>query len=182
MNTGVISKRYAKALYEYAKMHNAETAVYENMLQLKSTLRKVKEFSVILKDPSISLAQKVSVICSAVQSSTIFEQFATLVVKNERENLLIYIAYAYIDIYRRENRVVAMKVTTAIPMPELILNRIENIAETNNNVNVEIRNVVDESIIGGFICEANSVRYDASVRSQLGEIRKRIVKSNKKIV
>lgn len=183
MNTGVISIRYAKALYAYAKMRNMHVAVYENMRQLKDALRKIKELHLMLKDPALSMPAKVEIICSAVQDvSPVFKQFAELVVKNEREDMLLYIAYAYIGIYRKDNRVVAMKITTATPMPDSLLNKIENIIEARDNMNVEIRNVIDDSVIGGFVCEANSVRLDASVRCQLGEIRKKMVKSNKKIV
>ena len=182
MNTGVISIRYAKALYEYAKEHNAQTAVYKNMQQLKDALRQVKELPVVLKSPSLSHKEKVTLICSAVELSPVFEHFITLVVKQEREDMLLYIAYAYIGIYRRENNVVAMTVTTAVPMPDSFLDRVADILESQENVDVEIRNIVDDSIIGGFVCQANYLRYDASVRNQLSEIRKTIVKSNKKIV
>ena len=47
---------------------------------------------------------------------------------------------------------------------------------------VELNNVVDPSIIGGFILEADSKRLDASVGSQLREIRKQLVKQNRKLV
>ena len=182
MNTGVVSIRYAKALYEYAKEQNAQAAVYENMLQLKSALRKVKELPVVLKSPSLSDAEKRALICSAVTPSPVFEQFAALVVKNERADMLRYIAYAYIEQYRKENNLVAVKITTAVPMPESFMHDIEKVMAADGNVDVELKNITDETIIGGFMCEANSVRYDASVRKQLDEIRKKLVKSNKKIV
>lgn len=182
MNIGVISKRYATALYEYAQEHNAQAAIYDNMSQLKDALLRVKELPVVLKNPSLSLRQKISLICSAVTSSPVFENFITLVVKHGREDILLYIAYAYIGVYRRKNRVVAIKITTAAPMPESFLQKVENLVRTEENVIVEMDSVVDESIIGGFLCEAFSARYDASVKSQLAEIRKKLVKLNKKIV
>lgn len=182
MNIGVISKRYAKALYEYAQEHNAQAAIYENMLQLKDVLRRVKELPVVLKNPSLSLLQKTSLICSAVTPSPVFVNFITLVVKHGREDMLLYIAYAYIGLYRQKNRVVAIKITTAAPMSESFLQKVENLVETQENVTVEMKNVVDEAIIGGFLCEAFSARYDASVKSQLAEVRKKLVKLNKKIV
>lgn len=183
MNIGVISTRYAKALYEYAKEHNAQAAVYENMRQLKDTMRKLKELPAQLKNPSLSLPQRVALICSAVDApSSVFEHFAALVVKNEREDILLYIAYAYIDIYRMENKIVAMKITTATPVPQEQLQSIEAIVEGQGQVSVEVRNLIDESIIGGFISEVRSVRYDASIKHQLAQIRKKIVKTNKKIV
>ena len=182
MNIGIVSIRYAKALYAYAKEHDAQAAVYDNMRQLKTVLRSVKELPTMLKSPSLTNSEKVNIICSAMEPSPVFEHFITLVVKQEREDMLLYIAYAYIDIYRQENKIVAMKVTTAQPMSNNLLSKFENIIKARNDVTVVVRNVVDESIIGGFLCEANYVRYDASIRNQLSEIRRKIVKSNKKIV
>ena len=182
MNIGIVSIRYAKALYAYAKEHDAQAAVYDNMRQLKTVLRSVKELPTMLKSPSLTNSEKVNIICSAVEPSPVLEHFITLVVKQEREDMLLYIAYAYIDIYRQENKIVAMKVTTAQPMSNTFLSKFENIIKARNDVTVVVRNVVDESIIGGFLCEANYVRYDASIRNQLSEIRRKIVKSNKKIV
>lgn len=182
MNTGVVSIRYAKALYAYAKEHDAQVAVYKNMRQLKNVMRSAKELPTMLKNPSLTHSEKVDIICSAVESSPVFRHFITLVVKQEREDMLLYIAYAYIGIYRQENKIVAMKVTTAQPMAKPFLCKLENIMKAHNDVRVVVSNVVDESIIGGFVCEANYIRYDASIRNQLNEIRRKIVKSNKKIV
>ena len=47
MNVGTISKRYAEALYEYAKEQNAEDAVYRNMQQLSEVLRNLDRKSVV---------------------------------------------------------------------------------------------------------------------------------------
>ena len=51
-----------------------------------------------------------------------------------------------------------------------------------NNAGVEIESIVDESLIGGFIMEVDSLRLDASVQGQLREIRKQLVKPNRKLV
>lgn len=181
MNIGVVSRRYAKALYEYAKEHNAQVAVYENMKQLKGVLREAKELPVMLKNPSLTCSEKVALVCSAIRATTVFEHFIALVVKNGREDMLLYIAYAYIEIYRKENNVVAMKVTTAVPMPGHLFDKVERVV-ARENASVEVKNIVDESIIGGFLCEADNVRLDASVSNQLARIRKKLIKSNKKIV
>lgn len=39
MNIGLISKRYAKALLEYAQEQKAEEQVYQEMMLLERTLR-----------------------------------------------------------------------------------------------------------------------------------------------
>ena len=52
----------------------------------------------------------------------------------------------------------------------------------SSGANVELNNVVDPSVIDGFVYEANSVRVDASVRGELHNIRKKLVEQNRKLV
>ena len=47
---------------------------------------------------------------------------------------------------------------------------------------VELRTLVRPDILGGFIFEMNSMRLDASVATQLREIREQFIDRNKRIV
>lgn len=183
MNVGTISKRYAEALYEYAKEQNAEDAVYRNMQQLSEVLRNLKNLPAVFCNPSLSLAERVQLICELVgEPSPVFNRFALLVAKASREEYLLYMAYAYMDIYRADKRIVPVKITTAVPLDKKLQEKIERILEKSGKVSVEMKNVVDESLVGGFICEADNTRFDASVKKQLAEIKKQLVKTNRKIV
>lgn len=184
MSVGTVSKRYAAALYEYAKEQRAEDAVYENMRQLRDTLLGSKDLLPVLRNPSMGLPEKVEVLCSVIASpSAVFKRFASLVLKASREDILLYIAYAYIGIYRDDKNVVSVKITTAAPLPEALQNRIAAIMETGRSgAKFEIRNIVDESLTGGFVCEAKGLRFDASVKKQLAEIRKKLVKTSRNLV
>ena len=101
MNIGVISMRYAKAMLAFALENGEENAIYNMMLQLRHTFRNVKQLPVVLQNPSLSQNERVGLICEAVNASPLFERFARLVVKEEREELLLFIAHAYIMLYRR---------------------------------------------------------------------------------
>lgn len=183
MNVGTISKRYAEALYEYAKELNAEDAVYRNMQQLCDVLRNLKNIPAILGNPSLTLAERVQLICELVKEpSPVLERFALLVAKANREEYLLYMAYAYMDIYRADKRIVPVKITTAVPLDKKLQEKIESILQKDGNVTVEMKNVVDESLVGGFVCEADNTRFDASVKKQLAEIKKQLLKTNRKIV
>lgn len=182
MNTGVISKRYAAALLEYAREQGAEDAVYDNMRQLIATLDNVKDFMQVLCSPALSLDERVALLCSAVAPSDVFRRFAQLVVKKEREEMLLFIAHAYLSLYRKAKNIRAVKLTTAVPVAEGVEERVRHLLAKEDNAGVEIENLVDESLIGGFIMEVDSLRLDASVQGQLREIRKQLVKQNRKLV
>ncbi len=182
MNTGTISMRYARALLAYAKEQNVEDAIYGNMLQLLHTLVTIRELPVLLRAPALSKRERVKLICSAVESSPVFENFARLVVKKEREPLLPFIAHCYISIYRSCKNIKAVELTTAVTAGEELKKKITAFMSQNGTVNVELSCKEDPSIIGGFICETESKRLDASILGSLNRIRKQLIKENRKLV
>ena len=181
MNTGVISMRYAKALLAYATEQGAEDAIYRNMLQLIASLQQVKEFAEVLNAPSLTKEERVRLLCSAVDSSTVYENFMRLVVDEEREPLLIFICHSYVSLYRKAKNIVAVTLTTAQPADEALCHRITS-AIAGKGAVVELQNVVDDGIVGGFVCETATHRLDASIRRQLRDIEKEFVKQNRKLV
>lgn len=182
MSIGTISMRYAKALFEFAKEQNAEAAVYDNMLQLRDVLAEHRRISLLFKNPNLTEKEKVGILCGLVTPSPQFERLAALVVKGGRENMLLYIAYAYIDIYREAKGLLELRVITAVELSPGMCAKIKAFVEEKSNLTVEINNVVDKSIIGGVVFVAGDKRFDASVKNQLAEIKKTLVKTVRKLV
>lgn len=182
MNVGTISMRYARALFEYAKEQSAEDAIYENMLQLLHTIDNLKELPVLLRAPILSAEERVKLICEAVDDGDVFNDFARLVVKEEREELLFFIAHCYITLYRKAKRVLSVSFTTAVPISDAFRAKVKKLIEQCSGASVELNNIVDDKIIDGFIYEANSIRVDASVRGALNGIRSELVEQNRKLV
>lgn len=173
--------RYAKALFAYAKEQGVEDAIYRNMLQLMATLQQVKELAAMLAAPTLSKDERVRLLCSAVDSSAVYEDFMRLVVDEERESLLIFIAHCYVSLYRKAKNIVAVRITTAEPLGEEFCDKV-GAAFAPEGATVELQNVVDEGVVGGFIYETETHRLDASIRRQLRDIETEFVKQNRKLV
>jgi F-type H+-transporting ATPase subunit delta len=111
----------------------------------------------------------------------VYEDFMRLVVDEERESLLIFIAHCYVSLYRKAKNIVAVRFTTAEPLGEEFCDRVA--AEfAPAGATVELQNVVDEGVVGGFIYETETHRLDASIRRQLRDIETEFVKQNRKLV
>lgn len=183
MNAGIVSTRYAKALLDYAKGCKSEDEIYANMFQLITAISGVKEFVVVLQNPVLSREERVKLLCDAIDNcGDCFRKFASLIIKQGREELLIYIAHAYISLYRKEKKIIAVKLTTAIPLSDELKEKIVNIIEKDGFSDVELKNIVDPSIIGGFLLEADSKRLDAGISGALKKIEKQIVDNNRRLV
>ena len=184
MNTGIVSVRYARALLEYSREEGVQDAMYNSMQLLLKTIMQLDELTNVLLSPSLSDADKVDLLCNAVPDAPLqFRRFAQLVIKKGRESFLRYIAYAYISLYRQEEGILQVKLTTAIPVDEELSQRIAQLMAKNTpDVKLEIESVVDNNIIGGFLLEANSVRLDASIKSALSNIKSKIVDNSHRLV
>lgn len=182
MNTGTISMRYARALLSFATDCGAEDAIYENMSQLVHAIDKLKELPVLLRAPILTPDDRVKIICETVDGGDVFEKFVRLVVREQREDMLFFIAHCYMTLYRKAKGILAVSFTTAKPMSESFCNKVKMLIEQSSGAVIELNDNVDSSIIDGFVYEANSIRVDASVRGQLREVRKKLVEQNRKLV
>lgn len=182
MNSGIVSMRYARALLAYAIKHKAEDAIYANMLQLSATVEHVRTLILTLQNPILSFSEKLDLICSAANACREFRNFASLIIKHGREELLDYIAHGYIALYRKQKNIVAARVTTAVPLNDAMRDKIAKSIARARNATVELENVTDSTIIGGFIYDADSLRYDASIKGKLQKIEKQMVKRNRRLI
>jgi F-type H+-transporting ATPase subunit delta len=158
--------------------------MYLCIQKLLKTILQLDELTTVLISPSVSDAEKVQLLCDAVPEAPMqYRRFAQLVVKQGRVTHLRYIAYAYISLYRQEAGILSVKLTTALPIDGELSQRVARLMTTDNpDAKLEIENVIDTTIIGGFMLEANSVRLDASIKSALSRIENKIVDNNRRLV
>ncbi|MBQ2786862.1 MAG: F0F1 ATP synthase subunit delta [Bacteroidaceae bacterium] len=183
MNAGIVSSRYAKALLEYATELHIEEDIYRSMFTLIASISEVKDFLVALQNPMLSSVDKVNLVCEAAQDNTVhFTHFIRLVIKQGREEFLLFMAQSYIMLYRRHKNIASVKLTSAVALPHNIEQRIINLIKECGYSEVELENIVDDSIIGGFILETDSRRLDASLSGALRKIEKQIVDNNRRLV
>lgn len=88
------------------------------------------------------------------------------------EDLLPQIAHYYAELFREEPDVVAVDVTTAIPLDGELRTKVQKSLEEEYKKPVYMVEYVDKSIMGGIIFYARGVRRDASVRTRLETIRR----------
>lgn len=183
MNTGVISKRYAKALYEFAGEGGRIKQVYTEMCTLFNSYLQVPELRTALDNPLLSMDEKQKLLCSAAGGnvSTEVQRFVALVLKEHREAFMQFMACSYIDLYRKQNNILEARLITAAPVGKEIEDRMRMMIVKGTQATVEFDTLVEPSIIGGFILDVDFERLDASVASQFRRVRRQLME-NKRIV
>ena len=158
MNTGIISSRYAMALLRLVDETGNGEAVYAQVLR-------------ILKEPD-SMPENLEPEIS---------RLVTLLVANNRIGHVKFILHCFIEMYNasRDRHVASLK--TVVPAPELE-KRIEDLLQDRLGGEIILHTEIDPSIIGGFKLTVDDRMLDASVSSQLEEIRRQLLDKNKRIV
>ena len=172
MDIGVISVRYARALLKSATDAKIEDAVYTEMQQLAKSYVEVPQLRFTIDNPMLSKDKKETLLLTAVgkQPSALTKVFIQLVLKEDRENVMQFIANSYVTLYRQQKNVIRGRLITAAAVSPATEQKMRQMVESKTNGTVEFETEVNPEIIGGFILEYDSYRMDASVKSKLNSI------------
>ncbi|WP_295730628.1 F0F1 ATP synthase subunit delta [uncultured Muribaculum sp.] len=175
MDQGLIPNRYAKALYKFALEKGAATRVYELMKRLCASFAGQPRLQEVVANPFVATDDKTALLSTAAgaeSADTVFADFMKLLVENRRIDMVRAIALRYLDIYRRANNICLVKIVTAADMPAEVTAKLHALVERHlPGATVEYTHLTDPSIIGGFVVDVNSERLDASLASELRQLR-----------
>jgi F-type H+-transporting ATPase subunit delta len=165
--------RYAKAILETAVSSGKTVQVNDDMKSIVATVSGNQELSDFLASPIISSEVKMNALLevfASVQSET--KALFRLLQENKRFEILEPIALQFNNLFDEMNGVEVATVTTAFPITsELESKVLAKIAEISNK-KITIENIVDPSIIGGFVLRIGDKQYNASVANRLQELKR----------
>jgi len=169
-----INVRYAKSLFFLAREKKLVDEIRKDVEFILASLNNIPEILVLLEHPVIKNSQK-RVVLRDLFTDKVNEYtmtFLQLVVKNKRENHLTGILRYYIDLYRQFRGIKTAEITTAIKLPDKERKEIVKAIEKQFKATVELKQQVNEDIIGGLIIEIDNKQLDLSVAHYLNRMKK----------
>jgi F-type H+-transporting ATPase subunit delta len=165
--------RYAKAIIENAVSNGRADSVNQDMNLILQTVSSNEELQHFLISPVVKPQQKYTAIAeifASVQPDT--KGLFLLLKENKRFEILADIAKQYNAQHDVLNGIEVAKVTTAFPItPDLEAKVLAKIKEFSSS-KITLENIVDPSIIGGFILRIGDQQYNASVANRLQELKR----------
>ena len=160
--------RYAKAILEMAQASGTATQVNEDMALIASTIKDNSELNDFIHSPSVKGEVKESALKEIFAGTqNITKGLFHLLLENKRFEILGDITGQYKTQFDELNGIETATVTTAFPItPELESKVLDKIKEFSNK-KVIVKNIVDPSIIGGFILRIGDKQFNASVANRL---------------
>jgi F-type H+-transporting ATPase subunit delta len=142
--------------------------------------RQTREFGLMLKSPVIKKDKKIEVLENIFKGkiSDISMAFIRLITTKHRESILVDIANAYNEQYKKDKNIFTAVVTSAHGLDENTRKKMLELVRSQMKGEVELIEKVDKETIGGFVLRIGDRQIDKTVARQLSNLKKELVNKN----
>ncbi len=174
MRIGKAANRYAKSLLELSVEQDQLEQVYEDMTNVAQTVSESRDLRVMLNSPVIKPDLKAKVLDQifAGNIGEMAHKFIKLITEKGRERLLGGIAAAYMIQYKAFKKVSQAEVISATPLDNEARKKVEEMLQKLAPGLAELKETINPELIGGYILKVGDQMIDASVSTQLRELRR----------
>jgi F-type H+-transporting ATPase subunit delta len=146
--------------------------VHEQLADFAAAVHDVPELRSVLRNPQVDARAKADVLHELLgEADELVRNFLLLAAEKGRIGDIEEIAREFERLVAREERRLAVELTTAYELSEEEANELVRQIEEASGRKVEATQHVDPSLIGGLVLQAGSLRLDASVRGRLNDLR-----------
>ncbi|MFE3872295.1 ATP synthase F1 subunit delta [Flavobacterium sp. ZS1P70] len=167
--------RYATAILDLATSKGVAEVVNNDMKLIASTINGNLELSTFIQNPTLKVEVKEKALLEVFAGiDAVTKGLFHLLFENKRFEILEAIAEEYSKLSDVMNGVEVAKVTTAVPMDAALEAKVLAKIATLSDKKITIENIVDASIIGGFILRIGDKQYNASVANRLQVLKREL--------
>jgi F-type H+-transporting ATPase subunit delta len=162
-----VASRYAKSLLKIAIEENSLEDLNNDMVLVNDVCINNKELTLLLQSPIIKSDKKAAIMIDG-KISQIASSFIAIIISKKREAILGDIAATFIDTYKIHKNIKTAQVTSAIPLSADQKDKVIAILMASSNTkSVDLKEIVDPSIIGGMIVKVGDKQVDESIKRKL---------------
>jgi F-type H+-transporting ATPase subunit delta len=175
---GSVARRYARALFGIGLDAGKFEALGDELGELATLWNESDELRQALENPVFKPTEKRAVlqtILPKIAPTPEVQRFVLLLLERRRIMLLPAIARAYRDLTDAHVGRVRAEVTSAQELSPATLDRVRRSLEQRTGKKVIIKSTVDPELIGGVVARVGDLVLDGSVRTQLEDLRSRLV-------
>lgn len=185
MYTGLIAKRYATALADFAAANGEERRTFDEVQRLVDAYDGDPSVRAALFSPVLPVEAKLGVVRQLFDGGIgrTLDRFVGLVIRHRRERYLCFMLHSFMELSKRRHGIVDATLTTAAPVDDAVAAHVSEIARRQTDCReVRIHRRIDESLIGGFVFRMDDLLVDASLSTQLERLRRSLGEKSNRIV
>jgi F-type H+-transporting ATPase subunit delta len=169
-----VARQYSKAWLDYAQSNNLMDSTCQDVTALETLFEKLPQLSEYLRNPSIALAEKNTLLKDQVLSkvSEGTSRLIQLVAENGRVGLLQQVIHGFQSLYDQSRGHLVAEVTVPCKVPDATLQRLKSNLEQHLSLNhIELSVKEDSSILAGAVVKIGDQVLDGSYLSKLQQLK-----------
>jgi len=173
-----IAAKYSKALFELGKEKDSLFSIRDDLDKMWQTINENDKLKQVLFHHRILPDEKKRVLSKIfAESLNIYViNFVKLLIDKRREYFFDLIISSFKERVNKEEKVLNLKVITAVPLKEELKEKIKNKLNSLLDYQINLTGEVDPSIMGGIILKTKNHIIDGSIKNRLEILKERIEK------
>ena len=173
-----IADVYSRSLFEVAQDRDILDRVHEELGQFADALEEDHNLQLFFFSPYFSSQEKKDGISKLIDDADEnFVRFLELLAERHRMPAIFRIRRVFDDLWREENKLLPVSVTSAVDLDAETVEGIGRRIEEQTGKKIELSSSVDPNVLGGIVLQVGNMVLDASVRNRLERLRRSIVKA-----
>ena len=174
MGSHRIASRYAKSLIMLAGEKGVLAEVFADMKSIDGIFETSRDLKLMFRSPIIPADKKQNIVKKLFEGkiTPLLYSFLTLMIKKGRESHFHEMVESFIIQYNVIKNITPVTITSAVKLDAgLVQSMLTALKAKENLGEIELKEVIDESIIGGYILQYGDKMIDSSVTKNLSGLR-----------
>jgi len=172
MDITIISKRYAKALFDLALELNKPDRIKRDIELVRTVTIENPEFRRLLQNPIVEAGKKNKILTGIFKQhlDELTLRFLSLLTRKERAVYLDQICLSFLKIYKEYNNIITVTLSAPFKMDRAMVERILKLFEEKTHKTIELVEIEDKNLLGGFIIAMDDMKFNASLKTKIAEL------------
>jgi F-type H+-transporting ATPase subunit delta len=164
---------YARAMLEVARAEGHLAGVEDDLFRFARTLEASDDLRMGLTDPQLPVERRIAVIEELMGGKALVTSTAlvSMIVAAGQGGDLPAIVDRFVELAASERKHEVAEVRSAVPLDDAQVQRLAAALGTATGKDVEVKVVVDPSVLGGIVARVGDTVIDGSVRHSLEQLK-----------
>jgi F-type H+-transporting ATPase subunit delta len=176
MSTSDRAEAYAQAMLQVARVSGQLSAVEDDLFRFARTFDGSDDLRMALTDPQLPVERRIAVIeqlmgGKALQTST---ALVSMIVAAGQAGELPAIVERFVELAASERDNEVAEVRSAIPLDDGQIARLAEALGRATGKTVEVKVIVDPTVLGGLVARVGDTVIDGTVRHRLDEMKEQL--------
>jgi F-type H+-transporting ATPase subunit delta len=167
---------YAQAMLEVSRAEGHLAGVEDDLFRFARTFEANDSLRVALTDPALPIDRRIAVIDELMGGKALATSaaLASLVVATGQASDLAAIVDRFVELAATERKHELAEVRTAIPLDDQQIARLATALGKATGKEVEVKVIVDPSVLGGIVARVGDTVIDGTVRHRLEQLKEQL--------